>query len=311
MDICKTCRNKIKRGKYCSNNCYFENKKQLMQQSEINPNSKLTVDKVKEIIELYKNGLSQNKISKIYGVSSPCISDIITGKSWQLVEKPVLITGRLKDVLSKYPELTIEQKEVINGSLLGDGFIINNHQGNCHFAKKQKIENIEYIQWLHKVLKPYSRKKITVEKSPKIKNTKNKITRSWKWGYLESCVMRTSCHPVFTELRNSWYIKQKKIVPHTLKLTPLILAIWFCDDGYLAKDRTKATIATDSFSLEDNYFLQNLLIDEFKIESKIYINRNYSNPLPRIHINKASIDKLTNVINEHITCQCFNYKKAK
>lgn len=44
--------------------------------------TKLNVDKVAEIKSLYKKGLTQTKISKLFGVGQDQISRIINGKRW-------------------------------------------------------------------------------------------------------------------------------------------------------------------------------------------------------------------------------------
>jgi len=50
---------------------------------ELNGQSKLTADKVKEIKNLSESGLSQRKIAKQFGINQSHVSDIVTGKKWK------------------------------------------------------------------------------------------------------------------------------------------------------------------------------------------------------------------------------------
>lgn len=62
-------------------------KKGRMNRGEDNARSKLTEDKVKDIIALYKTGdYSQAELGAQFGVNHSIISDIITGKKWKYIE---------------------------------------------------------------------------------------------------------------------------------------------------------------------------------------------------------------------------------
>jgi group I intron endonuclease len=62
-----------------------EHKRKLSESrsGEGNPKSVLTWDLVREIRELYNNGVSQRKIAKQFGVSRGCIQGITTNKTWR------------------------------------------------------------------------------------------------------------------------------------------------------------------------------------------------------------------------------------
>ena len=80
--------------------------------------------------------------------------------------------------------------------------------------------------------------------------------------------METRCSEVFVPFRKRWYNKERKIVPDSLNLTPLVIAIWFMDDGCISipyknkKDKKNNFIirfATNSFSHKEVVFLSDLL----------------------------------------------------
>ncbi len=52
--------------------------------NEANSNSKLNFDLAQQIRELYKTGLSQTKIAKIFGVSQNAISNVVNNIRWNL-----------------------------------------------------------------------------------------------------------------------------------------------------------------------------------------------------------------------------------
>jgi hypothetical protein len=78
-------------------------------------------------------------------------------------------------------------------------------------------------------------------------------------------MFRTRVSEVFTFYKKKWYPNGTKIVPSDLKLTPLICAIWFCDDGSVIRkteNSLQLQLATDGFSKEEVDFLAGLLRKE-------------------------------------------------
>jgi hypothetical protein len=123
----------------------------------------------------------------------------------------------------KYPdllELNHKQQEIISGSLLGDGFIspIRSENKNCYFSKRQKESQLEYLKWHFDELHPFS---------SSIKPHSVNLNGSWFLGntFITKSIL------LFTELRKKWYPNNKKIVPLDLVLTPLMIAVWYADDG--------------------------------------------------------------------------------
>lgn len=75
----------------------------------------------------------------------------------------------------------------------------------------------------------------------------------------------------FTKFRKLWYPDGKKIIPKDLDISPLSLAIWFCNDGCLivTKQSTCIKIATNGFSKSDVEFLQRNLKDKYDLNIKL------------------------------------------
>jgi uncharacterized protein (DUF433 family) len=271
----------------------------------INPNAKLTGEKVKDIIAKHYSGVSRKNLHSEYGVSMTCINDIISGDSWQEIERPVnLNKGTKEKQLLSLPSLTELQMDIIIGGLLGDGCISGSNKNKC-YCKNHSISSEEYIIWTYEKLCPYS-SCIYYGKQPKIKCVNKKIVRIT--GYSKFCGMKTHSHPFLTQLREKWYRNGIKMIPSDLKINPQILAIWFCDDGSSNFKTRNAKISTHCFTLDENEFLVAEL-EKFNIKSKVYVDRWYDKPKPNIRITDSkSFYNLLEVIQPFIEFKCMMYK---
>lgn len=131
--------------------------------------------------------------------------------------------------------LTEIQKQVIMGTLLGDGYIPKkeNSLGICHGDKQY-----EYLDHKVKLLG-------CLVKSPiRTFHYTNKKTN--KPGI--NVYARTVPHQFIKDMKKSFYLKSGKVIPDDViqMLNPLGLAIWYCDDGVTM--RNKARICTNCFS---------------------------------------------------------------
>lgn len=164
------------------------------------------------------------------------------------------IRGIIKTKTKVPIKFTSRQTEIINGFLLGDG---------CIFAGKHALHNrlivirsqkdIEYLKWQYEEFRNFYN-------SPP-NSYKQFDKRTNKYYYY--CNLSTRSSLAFDYLREKWYINNKKVVPKDLILTPLIIAIWFCDDGSCRFDK-KGNIrglkfSTDGFDKIYVEFLADLL----------------------------------------------------
>lgn len=145
------------------------------------------------------------------------------------------------------------QRKLAIGSLLGDGYLDKTTRGYS-LRIHHGIAQIEYVNYKYSFVKGF------VNSEPK---------RSGR-----SCYFRTVSHPYLTLLRKSFYAQQRKIIPKTLleeEFDPFVLAIWIMDDG--AADRRQLRINTQSFTLEENFWLTCFLQAKFGIESTINVDK--------------------------------------
>jgi LAGLIDADG DNA endonuclease family len=146
---------------------------------------------------------------------------------------------------------SLEQEEIIVGSLLGDGCIFKYKPTHKpYFCIVRKDTDDKYLIWEYEKFKEFC------ISEPTYRKTFDKRTNE----YYKSIKLMTRRTDLFEPYYNLWYPKGKKIVPNTLSLSPLSLAIWFCDDGNVSPSnspwRMRIKLATHGFSPSDVEFLQ-------------------------------------------------------
>lgn len=231
----------------------------------------------KEIVEpLFKEGKSYEQIAKIVGVATSSIGRFCR-KHYGILE------DRGKSTRQSI-QLTQKQQEILFGGLLGDVCLqkhIKNYRGNIIHSIKQ----LEYAQYLHQELNNIS----GFFRYIKVK-ANNKI--------YDECQFTIKPNLCLKQLYNSFYndFNGKKDVPYNLTLlTPLAIAIWFMDDGFLLNNGHSKTLgfSTCSFSLEGLLRLQKYLEDTYNI--KTIIRKNFY-----LIVKRESAATLKNLINPYI-----------
>lgn len=240
--------------------------------------------------------LTDKQIAKKYKVTDRSVS------AWKKKYK----ISKIKIRQDKFPSLfTEEQKQIIDGILLGDGWLSNPNLGNgnknSYLGIEHSSDQYEYLKHIHKNLQPYSYK-IYNKTRPNpfaIKETHKKN--------IESCGFHTAQLEIFTKLRKKWYPNNKKIVPKDLDLTWQTLAYWFCDDGSnLLGQRCisrHGILCTNSFQIEDVEFLIEKLKQK-NINCSFYLN--YEQPL--IILERSTFMYFIKNIKPYISCECMQYK---
>ena len=184
-----------------------------------------------------------------------------------------------------------EQKQILIGSLLGDGTMLNqkNRHGCPSFSESHSMKQFNYLEWKHKNLSTF--------------NPTLKINRINVKGIDHEVVrLQTKSSPYFYNLSNQFYKKRKKIITSNIlnELDDLGVAIWIMDDGSIKKTgdcvgcRPYIRIFTCCFNE------QNLFIDFFKNKYCIDIKilRSERNPYISIGADESEIllDRLKNYI---------------
>lgn len=201
---------------------------------------------------------------------------------------------RKYELIKKVP-FTQEQKEMIVGTLLGDGCISPHGRKNKSYrlmighCEKQK----DLVFWKKAMLGNF----VNVVSKREDKR-KNSIMYTFN----------TVVHDEFKFYYNLFYENHQKIIRTELinYVTPLSIAVWFSDDGSINKN-VNMRLATDGFTKKENEFLQEMLKTKFGIRCKICTYIRHENEFHFLSFNKVNSELLTELIKPYVI-DCMKYK---
>jgi len=175
--------------------------------------------------------------------------------------------------------LTQLQKSIIIGSLLGDGYLRALPGRKDAFLEiNHSIEAKEYVDWKFQMLR-----NICISGPKKRKGKGKRVAYRFF----------TRQHPELSELWEMFYRKGKKIIPSNLRLDPIILSVWFMDDG--ARCRNSFYLNSQKFNKKD----QEKLIEKLEILGlKARLNRDKR--YYRIRFLSLSVPKLKEIIKRYL-----------
>ena len=156
-------------------------------------------------------------------------------------------------------KLTSIEREILVGTLLGDGHLETQNDGKTYRLKiEHSIKQKFYTQWLYLSFKPW------VLTLPKVKKKKAGENESINIGF------QTISHGSFRFYGKQFYHNGRKTVPKLINkmLTPMALAVWFMDDGSLkSKDHKALIFNTHSYQPQELAFLRKVLNEKYNIET--------------------------------------------
>lgn len=232
--------------------------------------------KEKDVLPLIQEGKTYDEIASVIGVTRNSIGRFCR-KHYGLLQDRGKSTRQSIIISSK-------QKEILFGGLLGD-ICIKKHNKNYRGHIVHSIKQIEYAQYLHNELSNISG--IFRFIKVKIKD------RSY-----DECQFALRPNLELESLYKSFYedFKGKKDVPYNLDLlTPLSIAVWFMDDGFLLDNGHSKSLgfSTCSFSLEGLLRLQKKLEETYNV--KTIIRKNFY-----LIVKRESAITLKNIIEPYI-----------
>lgn len=179
------------------------------------------------------------------------------------------------------------EREIIVGSLLGDGYMrIMPGRADAFLEINHSIKAKDYVDYKYNSLKRLC------ESAPKERTTNdNRVAYRFF----------TKQHKELTALYNQFYRNKVKFIPKDLVLSPLILAIWYMDDGSKCRE-SDIYLNTQQFSVED----QRILLYKLRllgINARMNKDKNYF----RIRILKPSIKTFMELISPHVV-ETMRYK---
>lgn len=191
--------------------------------------------------------------------------------------------------------LTKLQKQIIIGTLLGDGCLEFSGFHGSRLQAKQAKKYKDYVFWMYKKLKNLCKS------TPK----QRRDNKQWYFS--------TRHLDELTELRKLFYSSNKKRVPtdiSQLLISPLSIAVWYMDDGYLdwrPKDHYAFTLNTDCFSLKDVSLLQETLWKNFGVVTSVHNSLCRGKRYPKIYIGVKGRDKFLSLVKPYLL-DCFSHK---
>ncbi|KKU94395.1 hypothetical protein A2576_00175 [Candidatus Amesbacteria bacterium RIFOXYD1_FULL_47_9] len=165
--------------------------------------------------------------------------------------------------------------DLITGKLLGDGSLEDRSLANSRLQIRHSIKQKEYVDWCYMHLKEFAVSK------PK----QNRF----------SYYFRSKSLPMFTKLRKIWYVNGKKILPLHIKFTPLVISIWYMDDGYYDRTRDSVWLCTHNFDLLEIERLR-VALASFDINSGKVRDRTHY----KIRISSKDTCKFIELVRPHI-----------
>lgn len=188
--------------------------------------------------------------------------------------------------------LSDQSTAIILGSLLGDGSLkIHRPYKNARFSFRHTIHQKEYFFWKVDRLKEISGKQFCWLQGV----DKPDGWGSQKWRYQSIAL------PSLTELHFQTHLNNSKKIERVWlnKLTPLSLAIWWCDDGSLIGDTRQGVFCTNGFSLEEVQILNQYLKEVWYITTSIIKVKNYEQYMLRLN-STVELQKFLRIIIPYI-----------
>lgn len=240
-----------------------------------------------ELSRLYLDaGLTEGEIARRYGTYQVKVSRL--RRSWGI--PTVGKTGRITMSL---PPLTDVQREVLTGSLLGDGYMSGTGAVSARYSESHSDAQRGYSDWKGGIFGPY-----VSSTTPTEKRVGDKVFRGTRLNGVTCTVMR--------EFYDLFYPApdRRRLFPADLhtRMTPLVLAVWYMDDGSLA-NRFHPRIA---FGLDEISLLRALLaLRGIGLRPTLHRgNRAWDILFP------GQSDKFFDLIRPHVP-MCMSYKVPK
>lgn len=176
-------------------------------------------------------------------------------------------------------KLTKEEEAILLGNLLGDGHI--QKRNNSYRTKIQHcIKQEDYVRWKYIKLK-----RLCFDYTFPKKTKQNSINY---YFFLKSGLYLKKYHDLFYQeyswkssnkeeltKNNKVKIRYKKTITKELidflPKDPLILAVWFMDDGHCRTDSFSGKLGTYAFSKDEQLILQDYLYSMFNIKTNIVL----------------------------------------
>lgn len=218
------------------------------------------------------------------------------GANIQTFQKGMLVRYGKAKTMNKEVEFTQKQKELLFGSLLGDGYLNFRFKENkivcgIRFTEEHCEKQSEYIKFKSELLKD------KLSKSGLTKRKRKDVRFKNQEFFIHT--LRSKANPALNEFYELFYNGRKRKLPIDLTLlTPFALAILFMDDGH--KEPHGYMISMMSFEREDIIRFSELLKSRYNLNSNVIKSK-------RLYIKADSIKRFNFIVEDYIIA-CMRYK---
>lgn len=162
----------------------------------------------------------------------------------------------------EHPQFTDRQWELIAGTLMGDGTVVQNEQ-NKYPIFKLAMTTREFLEWFDDEMGILSTGVSLFEtgsdNASRAKKTGFTTTVNEE-NYNDMYVCRSRTLPDLVPFRE-WYRSGEKRFPDRLELTPLVAKLWYCCDGYSKQTNPPVATLGVANEIDRKEYLRNLFDD--------------------------------------------------
>lgn len=191
--------------------------------------------------------------------------------------------------------LSQKQKSILFGTIMGDGYLQRTGQKNARLRLEHRKDQKEYLLWKVEQLR------LLFQGKAKYLERIHPTTKR-KYAYWRHQSQST---PYLGKLRKVFYPEGKKIIPENIEkyLTPLMLSVWYMDDGYYYSRDKCSYLYLGNVSKKEAEIVFTALLKKFHISTRVKRKKKgYA-----IYFPPAETQKLKTLIKGHIISY-FNYK---
>ncbi|MFQ5786843.1 MAG: hypothetical protein ACE5H1_02590 [Thermodesulfobacteriota bacterium] len=193
-------------------------------------------------------------------------------------------------------KLTRNQKSIIVGTILGDGFLQKTGAKNARLRLEHSNKQKDYLVW-----KMQSLPRLFQGKPVHLSRVHPKTKRTYHYVRAQS-----NTSPEIGKLREVFYQDGKKTIPQDIEkyLDELALAVWYMDDGYYYKRDKNSFIYLGKMNKDKAKIVSDAIKNKFNITTKVYDKKNKGLVL---YFPVAETKKLHKIIRQYVI-PLFSYK---
>lgn len=242
----------------------------------------LLEEELLNILQLRKVGVSARDISKLYKIDRHALGRLLQRYGFK-------DTGPNKNKALRSTTLTEQQKQLVLGTLLGDGGLWKGGPNkNAKYHMVHSVKQREYFFYKYKILQPFA---LDYLKTKAYLPETNKNYWELRCG--------TMRHPGFNYFYDMFYGNGKKLPANLYNwLNPYVLALWYMDDG--SKSTYGCIFCTLNFTYNEHLFMIDVLKKKFDLNASIGQYNRPTGIFYRLDLHKKETDKLFNIIKPYI-----------